>query len=186
MLRAIIAFSTLPLITSCVAPSGPPPAPRPAAPVVAATPTPAVATPAPTPSGQRYTGDWSVADLGPEEWRYEAMTSGSRAALAAGNGSAIAAIGCQAGTISLSRPGNRTASGQTMTIRTSFAERSLPIRADISSNNLVVTLDARDPLWDQIIYSRGRFLIEASGVAPLIAPVRPEIGRVVENCRGAS
>jgi len=37
---------------------------------------------------------------------------------------------------------------------------------------------------DQIAYSRGRFAIEIAGLEPLIVPAWPEVGRVIEDCRG--
>ena len=139
--------------------------------------------PAAAPGGDRYTGDWSVADIGPEEWRYARTGTSSRATLTGAGGTTLASLSCAAGMISISRTG-AARRGAAMAIRNSFAERSLPLRADNTSEAVVATLDARDPLWDQVIYSRGRFVIEVLAVQPLIAPVRPEIARVVEDCRG--
>lgn len=48
---------------------------------------------------------------------------------------------------------------------------------------LVVVLPVRDPLLDSIVFSRGRFAIEARGLAPIYAPTWPEIARVIEDCR---
>jgi hypothetical protein len=48
----------------------------------------------------------------------------------------------------------------------------------------LVQLQARDPLLDQIAFSRGRFTIEAPGAAMLVIPAWPEAARVIEDCRG--
>jgi hypothetical protein len=40
----------------------------------------------------------------------------------------------------------------------------------------------RDPLLDQMAYSRGRFMLAAGG-QELIVPAWPEVARVVEDCR---
>jgi hypothetical protein len=45
-------------------------------------------------------------------------------------------------------------------------------------------LPASDPFLDQIVFSRGRFAVEAQGQARLILPTWPEPARVVEECRG--
>ena len=214
MMKLWIPCAVLPLLASCVAPrtGG-------SAPVAAAAPPAGTARDGPpaTPmTSGRYTGDWSVADIGSEEWRYTpaaaggnsigggargagasgrdaAGATGESAVLMADAGVTLARLSCANGAISLSRPrtaGNGVSNsasnvgGNGISIRTSFAERSLAARDDNSNNTLVATLDARDPLWDQIIYSRGRFLIETAGMPPLIAPVRPEIARLVEDCRG--
>ncbi len=71
-----------------------------------------------------------------------------------------------------------------MRVRSSFAQRDLPLRVDHRAVLLHATLPARDALWDQISYSRGRFLVETSFQAPLIVPVRAAVARVVEDCRG--
>lgn len=181
MIRRLTLFAILPLLASCVAPSGPvapTPAPRPA-------PTPAPTPPAPRSTVDRYAGDWSVADVTPGEWRYTASASGGIARFANGTGPVQASISCAAGQVTIARAGTIPADIAAMiNVRNSFAERALPIRVDMASRMLTATLPARDPLWDQLIYSRGRFLIEATRQAPIIVVTRPEIARVIEDCRG--
>ena len=71
-----------------------------------------------------------------------------------------------------------------ITVRSSFAERRLPIHsASQTDRRLTTRLPARDPVWDQIVYSRGRFLIEATMQQPIIVPTRAEVARVIEDCR---
>lgn len=181
MIRRLPLFVILPLLASCVAPSGGPAAPMAtpaptAAPVRPAPPTPAVA--------DRYSGDWSVAELTPGEWHYARNGAASVARFVQGNGPVIASISCAAGQVTLARAGMIPADMAALfNVRTSFAERSLPIRVDHGERMVSTTLPGRDPLWDQISYSRGRFLIETTRQAPLLVPARPEIARVVEDCR---
>lgn len=179
MIRRLPLFLILPMLASCVAPSGGPVAPT-------ATPSP---RPAPAPSipatpvmVDRYSGDWSVAELTPGEWRYARSAAGSSANFTTAVYPALVSISCHSGQIRLTRVGMMPA--DMLNIRTSAAERSLPMQVSMVDRSPSATLDARDPLWDQISYSRGRFLIEATRQAPLIVPARPEIVRVVEDCRG--
>ena len=178
MLRQIIAFAALPLLASCVAPRDdavPVPAPAPA-------PRP---TPAPTPTTvDRYAGDWSVADLGSGDWSYSRSDSASAARFGSGEG-ATAMLRCEGGQIVIAREGVVPADMAVfLNIRTSFAERQLPIRVLPSTGRmLAASLSPSDPLWDQILYSRGRFVIEATRNMPMIVPTRPELARVVEDCR---
>lgn len=183
MIRRLATFALLPLLASCVAPSAPaPPAP---APRPAPAPTPAPSFPTAPATVDRYAGDWSVADVAPGEWSYARDARSSTARFAAGNGPALASISCAAGQVTLSRTGVIPADiAAVLNIRNSFAERQLPIRVDMAARSLTATLPASDPLWDQLIYSRGRFLIEATRQTPLIVPTRPEVARVIEDCRG--
>jgi hypothetical protein len=44
-------------------------------------------------------------------------------------------------------------------------------------------LAANDPLLDAMVFSRGRFSIEVTGLPRLIIPTWPEPARVIEDCR---
>lgn len=162
-----------PLVAGCVAPRSPAPVPP-----TAPSPTP---RPAPATVADRYQGDWGVADLTPGEWRYVAGTARF------GSGDApVARLSCEGGAVTIARSGLIPQDiAAFVTIRTSFGERRLPLqRADQSARLLMTRLPASDPLFDQIIYSRGRFVIETTMQPPLILPTRPEVARVVEDCRG--
>lgn len=180
MLRYALPFTLLPLLASCAAtPVAAPPTPRP--PV--ATPAPAPA-PAPAAVVDRHGGDWSVDEATTGEWRYANSGGTARASFFGPDGRLLAVIACGNGTISLGRTGAVPAdTAVTMRLRNSFAMRDLSVHADHAARLIYTNLDANDPLWDQIAYSRGRFLIEASFQPPLIVPVRPEISRVIEDCR---
>ena len=178
MLRHLTVFAMLPLIASCVAPRAPSPAPTPARP--AATPRPAPAAPS-----ERFAGDWSSAPLTPGAWRYS-LNGGTSLAMFGAGDAATLIMRCTSGQVSIARSGAVPADmAVAINIRTSFAERQLPIRVIAGLDTMVgATLPATDPLFDQIIYSRGRFVVEATRMAPLVVPTRPEIARVVEDCRG--
>lgn len=178
----IIPWVILPLLASCVAPSTAPPAREPPRPP--ASPAPAPAPPAaPQAPAERYSGEWSVAALAPGDWTYISRV-GSSSALFGDGGAAQVRITCMGGTITLARAGSiPTDIPVFLNIRNSFAERRLPILRN-TDRMLSVALPARDPLWDQITYSRGRFLIEGTNQMPIIVPTRAEITRVIEDCRG--
>ena len=88
-------------------------------------------------------------------------------------------ISCSGSRIRLERTG--AASGSVLTIRTSTDARNLP--ATLAGGGLSAELAASDPLLDAIAFSRGRFAVEAPGMARLIIPAWPEAARVVEECR---
>jgi len=143
-----LSFAILPLLASCVAPPAPTPAPRP----VPAAPAP---RPRPAPVPTAPAADWSVADLTPGEWHYSRDANSATAQFAVGNGGALAAIRCASGQITIARSGIIPADiGALITIRTSAASRQLPIHTNYTDGWLTATLNARDPLFDQIIYSR--------------------------------
>ena len=71
------------------------------------------------------------------------------------------------------------------TIRTSSVTRQVPVLLSRDSAIVAaVSLSPRDPLLDAMAFSRGRFAIEQPGTPPLVLPAWPEIGRVIEDCRG--
>lgn len=179
MIRFLLPVTLMPLLTSCVAPSTPPPV-APPPPVARPAQAPA---PAPTPVADRYRGDWSVDELTPGEWVAEqprvARFIGSNAVV-------LAAIGCVDGQVRLGRTGILPQDIRAVfRIRASAGERELGVqRADQSTRWIEAALPSGDPLWDSILYSRGRFVIETTMQAPLILPTRPAVQRVVEACRG--
>ena len=82
--------------------------------------------------------------------------------------------------VSLIRAGGGGGDGS-LTIRTSYGARALP--ASGQPEGLTARLASSDPLLDSIVFSRGRFAVEAPGLARLIVPAWPEAARVVEDCR---
>jgi hypothetical protein len=155
------------VLAACV-PRTAPPAPVPAPPPQPVRPPPA---PAPPPA------DWRDAPLSQGDWAY-GQRPGPRAAFGA-EGPLFAAECTTAGRITLARVG--AATGPTLTIATTFGERSLPASSDGAMTS--ATLAAADPLLDEIAFSRGRFLVEVGGQPDLILPSWPELARLIEACR---
>ncbi|MDR2856874.1 MAG: hypothetical protein LBV50_03390 [Novosphingobium sp.] len=126
------------------------------------------------------TADWRQAPVTPGDWNWS-MESGRSTARFAGG---MLVLRCdRAGTVTLIRAG-AAAGPVPMTITTSSGARTLsasPLPG--SAPALAVTLEAGDPVLDAMIFSRGRFMVEAPGLAPIHIPSWPEIGRVVEDCR---
>ncbi len=173
----IASLMVMSLLASCVAPQATP------APAPAPTPAPVATPPAPQPVRDRYAGDWTTADLSAGEWaRQTDQRSGKARAIF---GDDAMSIICRSGQITLNRHGIVPAEAAIqLRVRSSFGERVVPARYDMASRNLYLALPASDQLWDQMLYSRGRFLVEASSQPPLLVPTRPEIARVIEDCRG--
>ena len=147
-------------------------APRPAPPAAPPTPPPAPPEPPPPPPAPL---DWQDAPLSDGDWAYRETGDGSVATF----GGQFAVRCLPARRIALSRAG---AAGSALTVRTSDGARSLP--AAIGPDGLAATLDAAHPLLDAMVFSRGRFAVEAAGAPLLILPAWPEPARVVEDCRG--
>jgi len=173
--RFSLAIAALALagLSACVPRAEPPPPmpPPPAAP----RPAPPAPPPAPPPA------DWSVAPLSPGDWHYRPYGGATMAAFEDPAGSAIFALRCDpGGDLVLIRAFAPPAAA--ITIRTSYGERALASRGN--EPQAIATVAASDPLLDQIAFSRGRFLVQASGVPDLILPAWPEPARVIEDCRG--
>ena len=156
----------------CVAPSKPPaPAPRP---IVTAAPRP-IATTAPLPAPAPTS--WIDVAQTPGDWSYRRTAEGSVATYA------DFAIRCaRPGTIELARAGQFTADAP-MTIRTEFGDRALAGTFGAGDTALRTALMARDPLLDQMAFSKGRFAVEVAGRPSLYLPSWPEVTRVIEDCR---
>ena len=73
------------------------------------------------------------------------------------------------------------ASGAQMTLRASSGQQSYSARN--SGGYAVIAVPATDYMVDRIAFSRGRFAVETTGLAPLAIPIWPEFTRVVEDCR---
>ena len=61
-----------------------------------------------------------------------------------------------------------------ITVSTTFGDRVLDHPAPLHS---------RDPLGDQMAFSRGKILLMPQGAQPLVVPSHSEISRVIEACR---
>ncbi len=177
LLPATAAVALALLAASCSAPPPPPP-PRPI-------PRPQPTYTPPPPPPVQTSRDWRDAPITPGNWRWGLAGGASTARFGEGPGDTVLEFRCdrQAGTVLLIRAG--MADGPVpLTVTTTSTARPLTARPRGGSQpGIVVALPARDPLLDAIIFSRGRFAVEAQGLAPIYAPTWPEIARVVEDCR---
>ena len=169
-LRLAGAWLVLVLLASCAPRPAPTPTPPPAPPPAPTAP-PSPAAPAPL--------AWEDAPLSFGDWTYVEGSSGSAAAFGPAQAPTFV-LRCEPSRqVSLIRAG--AASGAALTIRASSGARALP--ASPRPEGLAASLAAGDPLLDALVFSRGRFAVEAEGQPLLILPAWPEPARVVEDCR---
>lgn len=179
-MRIRFSLALLTLLAGCVSTPAPPPPPPPR-PVPTPTPAPAP----PPPPVQR--GDWQDWPATPGNWVYRQDDRGGLALFGAANTGAQFMIRCDraAQRVYLSRAGAVPAGSAPMTIRTS-AQASSHIVRNTGGQPPYVALDVapRDPLLDRMAFSRGRFVVEVTGLPLLVVPAWPEVSRVIEDCRG--
>jgi hypothetical protein len=170
------------LLAACASPPPPPSRPVPR-------PRPAYAPSPPAPRVQPPLG-WRDAPITPGNWRWSRINGSSSARFAEGPNGPGLEFRCDraAGVVLLIRSATVEASSSNertpLTVTTTSTARALtaqPLGGPRPA--IVVSLPARDPLLDAIIFSRGRFGVEARGLVPIYAPTWPEIARVVEDCR---
>jgi hypothetical protein len=122
--------------------------------------------------------------LTPGRWFYRAEGQDTLASFGISEGVASFTVRCDRlrRQIILARRG--ITSGNTMTLRTSYSARSLPLSIAAAPGNAVFTsLPASDRFLDGMAFSRGRFTVEVPGTTMLVIPAWPEPGRVAEDCR---
>ena len=165
------------MVAACVPKRQPPP------PVVARPqPAPAV-RPAPPPPPPL--ADWRDRPLTPGGWVYGRSGETSQAGFGVPNSEAQFLVRCDRARrqVTLWREGS--SAGTAMIIRTTGQSRSLPLSAQAAPLAYIWTaLTASDRFLDEMLFSRGRIMIEAPGLPALILPTWPEPARVVEDCRG--
>lgn len=124
---------------------------------------------------------WQDMPITPGDWTW-AMEGGQSVARFAG-GALVLRCDRSAGTITLQRAG-AAAGAEPLTVTTTGGVRTLSAMPQPGPAPAVaVALPARDPLIDAMAFSRGRFAVEAPGLAPLYVPSWPEVSRVSEDCR---
>jgi hypothetical protein len=169
---------------SCVAAPAPPPPPRPV-PVPAPAPAPRpVAAPTPTPPRLADWRDWPVT---PGTWAYRQDARGSIALYGRPGTDADLTLRCdrQRQQIYVSRRADpATPAPLQLTIRTSSTLRAFSAQPSGGEGYFAVQLAVRDSLLDAMGFSRGKFVVESAGMAPLVLPAWSEILRVLEDCRG--
>jgi hypothetical protein len=173
---AAIATSVALLLAGCVPPPAPPPVVRPAPPPVVQPSPPPVATPP-------LASDWNQWPFTPGDWAYRKDGAGSIALFGPVGADALLTVRCDRarGALYLSVQG----SGDAATIRTTTLTRSIPLRATGGDAGYVASQVApTDAMLDAMAFSRGRFVVDRAGAAPLVVPPYAELGRVIEDCRG--
>lgn len=170
------------LIASCVsAPSSPPPPPL-----------PPPAAPPPAPIAPPLSADWREWPVAAGDWSYRAVDGVSLASFGAPGQPAQIILRCDLAThrISVSRASAAPAEqiiGQ-MTIRTTSGDAQWPVlpggAPGAATSLAVATRAAVDGVFDRMIFSRGRFAVEAPGAQPIAVPTWAEVARVIEDCRG--
>lgn len=163
------------LLAGCVPPPKPAPVVRPAPPVVRPSPPPVVTPP--------LASNWNEWPFTPGDWVYRKDGVGSIALFGPPGGDALLTLRCDRtrGAMYLSVHGP----GDAATIRTTTLTRSVPLRPTGGETGYVASqLAPRDAMLDAMAFSRGRFVIDRVGAAPLVVPPYAEVGRVIEDCRG--
>ena len=164
-------------LAACVPRAAPePPQPRPA-------PRPqAVPAPVPIPAPAAPPANWLQADIGPGGWTYRPGPNGSAALWGRAGEGARLAMACDRAsrTVRFTRAG---AEPGVMELRSTNGVRTLPTMADSGTPGATAILPAGDPFLNQLVFTRGRFLVTATGADALIAPSWAEPFRVVEDCR---
>ena len=172
MRTAGAALAAAAMIASC-APRPTPPAPTP--------PPPRPASPAPLPPPAPPPVAWQDGPLSPGDWSYGSDAEAGRPGAGFASDREHFSLRCERnGTIMIGVSGPQP---PFITIATSYGERRLPA-TPVHSEGVLTTLPAADPLFDQMAFSRGRFLVHSEGAAALVIPAWPELARVVEDCRG--
>lgn len=176
--RPLLAAAALSaLLASCASPPPPPP-PRPV-------PRPQPSYTPPPPPPVQAAPDWRDRPITPGDWRWNRIGGASSARFGPGPGGALLEFRCDRSANAVLLIVGGAANGPTpITVTTTGTARALtgqPLGGGQSA--LVVALPVRDALLDAIVFSRGRFAVEARGLAPVYAPTWPEIARVIEDCR---
>jgi hypothetical protein len=136
--------------------------------------------------------DWRDVALPAGDWVWTMRTGGSEARFGPGGKAPVAIVQCDraAGVVRIALPFNPALAPApaprpaTITASTSFGAVSAEAYAIDGLTTLAIALPASSRLLDAMAFSRGRFKIDIAGLPPVVVPSWPEVGRVVEDCRG--
>lgn len=192
-LRCIVALTLL--AGACAAPPPtqqrplPPPKPRP---VMTQHP---VVQPLPHQQPQQQTlplrsasTDWRDMAQTPGTWTWSMDGPRSTARYGVAGAAPVAMMRCDPASqiVTLWRavtPGSAPAGTQVaLVVNTTGTRKILTAQAD-GAGGVHVALAPRDPLLDEIAFSRGRFMLESPSITTLYLPSWPELSRVIEDCR---
>lgn len=140
--------------------------------------------PQPQPPVPAYQTDWTYWPVTPGDWVYRRDERGSIALFGPLGQDAVATLRCDTGQHMLyfTRAGQVGSDAQ-MTLRASQGLQSYPASQIAGSPYIAASIQPGDPMLDKLAYSRGRFVVEATGLPPLKLPSWAEVGRVIEDCR---
>ena len=82
----------------------------------------------------------------------------------------------------VSRSGQVSGNAQ-MTLRASQGMQSYAAGQVSGTAYAAAAIQPGDPMLDKLAYSRGRFVVEVTGLSPLKLPSFAEVARVIEDCR---
>jgi len=168
--RALMALALTALAAGCVAPT--PPAPP---------PTPAPVRRAPVALPPVLVRDWRDAPLTPGDWHWAGGVAWY------GAGAPLLTLRCTRPgaelTLQIAGTGQAAAAAPLMVSFTTTALVAPESGTRSADGGAVVRMAVRDPLLDAMAFSRGRFMIAAEGLPPVIAPSWPEVSRAIEACR---
>ncbi|MBA3668584.1 MAG: hypothetical protein H0W71_00705 [Sphingomonas sp.] len=138
-------------------------------------------SPAPTTVQPAY--DYSIANPVAGRWHYAPTTTGSAASFGDGAARPLLTLTCVRSIrrISIARPALGAA--PYLMVWTSAERRNVPASFNPATGLISADLGAYDRLFDSLAFSRGRLAIGPSNAGALVAPVWPDIIRVIEDCR---
>ncbi|MDE1917276.1 MAG: hypothetical protein KGJ57_14790 [Sphingomonadales bacterium] len=171
-----LGLGLIALLAGCVSAPRPAPAPPPRR------VTPPVARPLAPPPKPAPAVDWRDAPITPGDWHW-AREGGDSVARFGLPGTTTLALRCIAATrmvaIDMANPG----SSQPMTVTIATSSQTRNLQGQTRGPWLEITFGARDNFLDAMAFSRGRFMVLASGRSGLFLPSWPEVTRVIEDCR---
>jgi hypothetical protein len=167
----LLLLTLIVAVAACVPQREPPPQPQ---------PRPRLPVQPPPPPPPPPPADWRDLPLTNGNWTYFSDGAGSQALFGV-PGSAAFSVRCERAQNRVTLVRDGIARGNVMTVRTSFGARNLPVAA---GSQAAAAVPASDRFLDTIVFSRGRFTIEVSGLPMLVIPSWPEPARVIEDCRG--
>jgi len=131
--------------------------------------------------------NWMDAPRTPGNWFYKQAGGGTLAIYgmdSEANFTFVMRCDLTARSIAIGRVSAQT-TDRPMRIRTESLDRNFTAQPRQGSREtlLAIDLSPRDPLFDAMAISKGRFAVEVGGEAPLFLPSWPEVTRVIEDCR---
>lgn len=116
-------------------------------------------------------------------WSYAPTSDGSEATFINASGQPQLTIRCTRSTRRVAILKNVSSASPALWVWTSSQSKSLPATFDSATARVSTDLWAYDAFLDAMAASRGRIGFSTSGLAALVVPPWPEVGRVIEDCR---